>query len=197
MLYTIAQELGAALNAQGVPFPVVFGPEPAASLSAARERVVFEQPIGEKRDAVVATLATHPNPRMPLIRQQAARIRIYARCNLSGAAWHDHTERAEQVLDHVLGELDAIVRGRKNRLTVSPGGFMPPDDSKGSATWAGAVYEFDFAIDRGIFRRTWAGEAQPEVVIGDDVEIVNTTKVSQATGTAGTPPVDAEIASGG
>lgn len=118
MLYAIAQELDASLRAQGVPFPVVFGPEATASNTSARERIVLEQPIDEKRDSVQPTRATHRNPSMPLIRLQATRVRIFARSNLAGAQWHDHAERAEQVLDHVLAELDALVRGRKNTLTV-------------------------------------------------------------------------------
>jgi len=197
MLYAVSQELDAALRAKGVPFRVVYGPEPAASVTAAGERIVIEQLIDEKRDSIVPTRATHLNPTMPLIRQQAGRVRIYARSSVGGAAWHDHAERAEQVLDHVLGELDAIVRGRGNTMIMGPAGFVALVDAKGSSVWSGATYELDFAIDRGIFRRTWAGEAREEVVVGTDVDIVNTTKVSQATGAAGTPPGDAETATGG
>jgi hypothetical protein len=194
MLYAIAQELDANLRAQGVPFPVVFGPEATASTTAARERIVLEQPIDEKRDSIGPAKATHPNPRMPLIRLQAARVRIFARSSLAGAAWHDHAERAEEVLDHVLAELDFIVRGRKNTLTVGASGFVSLADAHGSSVWSGAVYEFDLAVDRGIFRRTWAGDAREEVVIGTDVTLVSTTKVNNATGTM---PNGAETASGG
>ncbi len=197
MLYAIAHELGIALAAQGVPFPVVFGPEATASLTSARERVVFEQPIGEKKDSIGSAIATHRNPRMPLVRQQAARLRIFARASLAGAAWHDHAERAERVLDHVLAELDAIVRGRQNTLTLGAGGFVELADEKGSMVWNGAVYELDATIDRGVFRLPWSGEPAGEVTIGVDVEIASTTKVSNELGAAGTPPVLADVASGG
>jgi hypothetical protein len=197
MIYAIAKELGAALRAQGVPFPVIFGPESSDPVTASRERIVIEQPINEKRDTTAASKAVHPNPAMPAIRLQAVRIRIFARANIAGAAWHDHAERAEDVLDRVQAELDAIVRGRKNAIAWGAGGFVAYADENGSATWGGALYEQDLTIDRGVFRRAWTGAAHEEVVIGTDVTIANTTKVSQATGPAGTPPGVAEISSGG
>jgi hypothetical protein len=197
MIYDIAKELAIALRAQNVPFPVVFGPEPTESTVSAKERVVIEQPIDEKRDSVEGPKATHPNPRMPLIRYQGCRVRIFARANMAGAAWHDHAERAEQVLDHVLAELDFIVRGRRNTMNIGPGGFVSLRDERGTLVWNGAVYEFDLTIDRGVFRTNWAGDAREEVVIGTDVFIDNTVKVSNAAPPAGTPPAGAEIASGG
>ncbi len=198
MLYAISKELDAALKAQGVPFRVVFGPESTQSVDAARERIVLEQPHDEKRDSVVPPIALHRNPMMPLVRNQAARIRIFARSPIAGAKWNDHAERAEQVLDHVLAELDAIVRGRKNALAIGGGGFVSLVDEKGSSVWGGAVYEFDFVVDRGVFRTNWKGEAREEVTIGTDVDLLPTTvKVSKELGPAGTPPGNAETASGG
>jgi hypothetical protein len=197
MMYQITRELDAALKRQGVPFPVVFGPEVTQSTGSTNERVVLEPFINDKRDTVGGPRASHPNPKMPRIRNQAARIRIFARSNLAGAAWHDHSERAEEVLDHLIVELDAIVRTRGNTLSFGAGGFVVLVDDKDSLVWSGAVYEQDVVVDRGCFRRTWKGESATEVVIGVDVEIENVVKVSNAPGAAGTPPVDAETASGG
>ncbi len=196
MLYAVAQELAAALRADGVPFPVVFGPEATASITAARERIVIEQPIGEKKDQIVAPKALQRNPMVTGCRMQATRIRIFARANVAGAAWHEHTERAEKVLDHVQASLVEIAKVRRNEITWGAGGFIELADEKGSSVWNGAVYELDFTIDRGIFRLTWADRAGDEVVIGVDVEIVSRTKVS-GNGAAGDPPADAETASGG
>lgn len=202
MLYQIASELGQALKAKGVPFPVVFGPEPTAPITGSYERIVFEHPIDEKRDTVTAPRSVHRNPRMPLMRLQAARVRIFARSPLAGARWHDHAERAEEVLDRVLAELDAIVRGRRNVLTYGGGGFVSLVDEKGTQVWSSAIYELDITIDRGVERRTWAGDANEEVSIGavaapGVVPIRSTVKVSSDPGPAGTPPPDAETASGG
>jgi hypothetical protein len=197
MLYAISQELGAALREKNVPIPVVFGPEPATSITAAHERIVLEHPFNDKKDQTQAAKAVHHNPPMPLIRLQAARIRIFARAPVAGAQWHDHAERAEQVLDHVQAELDAIVRGRRNVITWGASGFVELADESGSPVFAGAVYEQDIAIDRGVFRRTWQGGAADEVVIGKDVSLATTVKASAEPGIAGTPPATAEVVSGG
>lgn len=195
MLYQIALELEAALKAQGVPFPVVFGPEPAKDLFAATDRIVFEH-RGPGADSFEVTRATHPNPRSTYRRQQGAVIRIYARAGDSNATWHEHAELAEKVLDHVIAELDFIVRGRRNVLSLGAGGFIEPEDATGSSVPGGAVYELLLEIDRGIERRKWDGSARPTVTIGPppDVPITSTTKVSATLGPAGTPPVDAETA---
>lgn len=195
MLYAIARELETALRAQHVPIPVVFGPEPAESIGTGRERIVFEY-AGQGADSIAPPKTQHPNPRMPLIRNQGARVRIFARANVSNATWHEHAERGEQILDHVLAELDAIVRRRKNAITYGSGGFIELLDAEGSLVWSGAVYELDVAIDRGVFRKTWEGDKRPEAVIGGagGVTLTSTTKVSDDLGPAGTPPLDAETA---
>jgi hypothetical protein len=194
MLYAIAQELAAALQLQGVPFPVVFGPEPADDLYAAADRIVIQY-RGPGADSFESMRGSHPNPRSTYRRQQGAVIRIYARASESNATWHEHAELAEKVLDHVIAELDYIVRGRRNVLTLRAGGFIEPEDAKGSAIAGGAVYELELAIDRGIERRTWAGAKRPEATIGPSgVTIKSSTKASDELGAAGTPPVDAETA---
>lgn len=196
MLYGVSRLLEAALKAQGVPFPVVFGPERGNPVTAAHGRIVIEHG-GPGADNIRPPLATHRNPTVHFNRIQGAFLRIFARSNLANAQWHDHTELAEAVLGHVLAELDVIVRGGRNNLSFAAGGFVQLDDSAGSNTWPGAIYELPFGIDRAIERRTWAGGKAGEVTIGTDVTIVNHTKVSAALGPAGTPPVDAETAAGG
>lgn len=177
MLYSIAQELEAALKAQGVPFSVIFGPEPTESVGT-RNRIVFEHVLDEKRDSVTAPKSTHVNPPVPLNRLQAARIRIFARSAKPGARWCEHAELVEHVLDHVQAELDHLVRARKNSLTFGAGGFVTPLDEKGAKVLSGAAYELDVTIDRAVFRRNWAGEAADEVTIGKEVSISNRGNVS-------------------
>jgi hypothetical protein len=193
MLAAITDELAAALKVQGVPFPVVFGPESTQDLYAASDRIVVE--YDEDGDTFETPRGSHPNPRMPLRCWQGVRIRIYARANEANAGWRDHSRLANQVRQHVLAELDYLVRARKNFIQYGSGKFLTPLDAAGSAVFGGAVYEIKLSIDRGIERRTWAGAARPMVLIGPGgVAIKSTTKASDDPGAAGTPPVDAETA---
>jgi len=191
MLYAIAKDLAAALKAQHVPIPVVFGPD--VDSVGIDERIVIDY-RGLNADTIDPPTSQHFNPKMPWRRVQGGRIRIYARSPVDGAAWHDHAERAERILDHVVAELDAVVKVRRNLLTFGPGGFVQLEDETGTEITAGAVYDLAFSVDRGIFRTTWEGGARGTVVIGVDVDLNSTTKVSPGPGPAGTPPPDAEIA---
>lgn len=197
MIYAIADELAAALRAQEVPFRVVIGPEPTMSGGASAERIVIWEPPDEKRDSVGAPKAVHRNPTMPFVLVQAARMRVYAQSTIAGARVQDHYRRARLAVSHAVAELDEIVRKRKNTLTFGASGFVTLLDAKGSGVFAGAVYELDFFVDRACLRINWKGEAADEKVIGVDVTVESTTKVSNAPGRAGTPPDGAEIASGG
>lgn len=191
MLYQIARQLDEALKAQHVPFPIVFGPQPTDEITSARERIVLQH-RGAGADTFAPPTSKQTNPEMPFIRHQGAQILIYARANVTGATWHEHTERAEHVLDHVLAELDQIVRIRKNTMRLGAGGFIELTDAAGSPVKGVAVYSLDLTIDRGVFKRTWEGRVREEVVVGEDVTIVNVVKASNALPPAGTPPVGAE-----
>jgi len=194
MLYAIRNELEQAFKAQKVPVKVVyaFGSEPTKSVSEARERVVLIEPIGNKRDKIESPVRAHLNPKHPALAVDAFVIRIYARSNLPAATPHDHAARARQIRQHVVSELDAIVRIRQNQIEWGAAGFIEPVDGEGSTVWSGALYEMDLTIDRGTPRVTWAGDAAEEVTIGTDVTIVNTTKVRNAPGAG-----DGETAVGG
>lgn len=198
MIYSFTKQLAALLKAQGVPFPVVFGAEPTDPVAASRERIVVEQVHDEKPDTFGGPMALHSNPPMPRVRSVGIRFRVFARANLAGAAWHDHAERAEHAVDEIIAETDYMARAERTQVSFDRGGFVTPKDENGTLVWSGAVYEFDAKIDRGIFRRSWAGDAAEEVVIGPppDVGITSTTKVSTAPGYAGTPPNDAETVPG-
>jgi hypothetical protein len=193
MLAAITDQLAVALAAQGVPFPVVFGPESSEDLYSTTDRIVVQ--YDDDGDTFETPKGTHPNPRMPLVCWQGVQILIYARSNVSNAGWRDHSRLANQVRGHVLAELDYLVRARKNFIQYGAGRFVTPQDAAGSAVFGGAVYEIKLSIDRGIERRTWAGEARPTVKIGPGgVAVTSTTKASDEPGAAGTPPVDAETA---
>lgn len=191
MLYAIARELHAALQAQHVPIPVVFGPDVVSV--GIDERIVMDY-AGQNSDSIEGPTSQHFNPKMPLRLIQGGRIRIYARSPIDGAAWHDHTERAARVLSHVAAELDFIVKKRRNVLAFGPCGFGRLEDEEGAEVTTGAIYDLTFTIDRAILRQSWEGDGLAEVAIGAGVGLKSTTKVSNGPGPAGTPPADAETA---
>jgi hypothetical protein len=194
MLYVISRELEYALKAQHVPFPVVFGPERAEEVASSRERIVVEY-RGAGGDSYGPPKQMHANPRMAATCKEGARLRIFARSNLTGATWHDHAERAKRVAHHIIAELIPVVRMRKCEIALGAGGFVELGDTAGSATQSAAVYELVFEIECAVYRRTWEGDKRPEATLGQGgLRITSTTKVSDKLGPAGTPPVDAEPA---
>jgi hypothetical protein len=192
MLYAIARELDAALQAKNVPVRVFFGPE--RDSVGTRERIVIDY-RGPASDIISPPRSLHNNPRMSWVRLTGATLRIYAQSALTGPLWHDHAERAEKILDHVLAELEVITKTRKTMIAFGAGGFIPDEDAPTEIP-SGAIYELTFTVDRGVFRTNWEGEAAATVKIGPppDVPIVSTTKVSDEPPPAGTPPADAETA---
>lgn len=200
MLYELSKELGASLQARGVPLKVVFGPERTQPVSASRERIVLEHLEGG--DSFGPLISQHRNPRGVMTRRVAAVLRIYAQATISGAGVQDHRRRAEAVLDQVIVALDDIARGsRRNQWSPASGGFVVPEDSVGSETWSGACYEMRFSIDRSVLDTTWTdgttvGSGLPEATIGGDggVTIASRTEVRLANGP---DDADPETACGG
>jgi hypothetical protein len=189
VIYEISRELGRAFATQGVPFPVVYGPELAAT-SAIRTRVVIMRG-DEGSDSFEPPKSVHGNPQQRGSRMQGCVLQIYAQSTLSGAARQDHERLADHLLDQFYSEMDVIIQGRKNRWVMGPGGFKTPEDAGKSDPRNGVLYEAKFQISRGIARRTWAGEARPTVTI---TLVDSVTKVSTAgePNEMGDPPLDAE-----
>ncbi len=161
MIYELAKELAAALIVQGCPFPVVYGPERTSQV-ASRNRIVLERAPRESFDKPTAN---HPNPRMSHTRRLDCVFRVFAQSSYPGASQHDHERLADQIVDMVVAELDILAKLRKNTWAMGSGGFVDSADAAGSMTLAGVVYEGHFGIDRGVFRKTWQGEARPTVTL--------------------------------
>ena len=171
-MHEIAKELQTALGAQGCPFQVIDGPEASTTTTGGRERIVIEHADGDRYGAV---RGTHVNPKHKFTRSVSAKATIYAQSPATGALPYEHRRRAEHALDLVLVALDGVAVERHNQLTVTGGKFIEPADFANSQVQPGAVYELTFTIDRAVMVRTWAGAAQPEVVVGTDVEITPAT----------------------
>lgn len=193
MLYEITKELDTALQAQGVPLRVVFGPERTAPVTSAAERIVVQHAEGGGADSFGPPMVPGGNPRPQALRRCGAVARIYAQSTLAGAAVQDHRRRAEAVLDRLVVALTALGTSRRSPVELQGGGFIDLVDEQGTATRSGAVYELRFSIARAVYDTTWAGDALPETTIGSGT-ITSTTSVRMADGPSGADP---ETACGG
>lgn len=163
MLYEISRELDAALQLQGVPFRVVYGPERAPAATSLG-RIVIDHG-GERVDTFEPAKGTKPVDKSRGVRRQGAKLRIYAQNTSSGARVTDHRRLAEHVLDRVFCELDILIQRRRNAWAMGSGGFLLPEDLAQSETWPGAIYEASFWVDRALTRVDWTGAGRPTVEI--------------------------------
>jgi hypothetical protein len=195
LIHEVGVELQASLAAAGCAFPVKDGPERNRSATFARERIVIEyDQSGE--DSFGSKHVARANPKAQFTCSMACKLTIYAQSPVGGSLEFEHKRRARLVVDMAIVALYEIATTRHNSIAFVSGRFVDPDDLKASEAVAGAVYELKFKFDRGIAKTTWKGAGAAEVIIGTDVEIANTTKVSAAGDPANsdlsTLPVDTE-----
>lgn len=187
-LREIARAVDAALAARSVPVRVAAGPEKTTPTTYARERVVIEHDGG---DTFSAPRSQKLNPRALMNRSVGAAVRIYARSSVAGADVLDHRGRAEEILDHTLHAIDAVLRGeRKSTWSVVGGGFEDLPDLANSDARAGALYVLRIAYDRAVLDVAWStGAAAEEAEFGGATGVVltNQTQVSLASGPEGAP----------
>ncbi len=180
MIHEIGRELLAALKAKGCPFNVLDGPEPTATTTYSRERIVLEHDE-DRGDTFGPPMLQLTNPKSYATRVAGYKLTIYAQSAAAGSLEFEHRRRAEHVLDLVFVALQQIASTRKNSFSPVSGTFVQPADLAKSETIGGAVYEFRFTFDRGIVERDWDGSIAGEftIIAGS---IVNTTKASLASG---------------
>lgn len=174
MIHYVGVDLKADLAAHKCPFDVVDGPEFRPTTTGARERIVIEHdPNGG--DAFGASHKQGPGPpRTVWVRTVAYKVTIYAKETHPGAAYWEHKQRADRVLDLVLVGLYQVAKVRANIFQVKSGKFVLPVDLKASETPGFAVYELLFTFDRGVTDQNWDG-SQPQVITIVEGMIQNTT----------------------
>lgn len=159
MLHELAKSLGARLKTQGVPLPVISGPERAGS--NVHERIVVERDRNAG-DTFESTIGQHLNPKSPCTNVMGCLLRVYAKSPIAGATVSDHERRADAVVDRAIAALDRILRGqRRNWWETASGKFVAPEDLAGTETWPGALYELRFTVKRSVLDLTWPTAANP------------------------------------
>lgn len=181
MIYELQKELAAELEARGVPYPVLYGPESAQTTTpAVRSRIVLERDR-KQGDRFDGPRSVHVNHQLSAVRAIGCVLRIYAASTAAGARVQDHERLADALLDRVTVALRKCVNVRKTLHRITAAKLLDGDELelRGLATWPGVVYELRFEIDRGVFDRDWDGSAAPEAAIGgqDGVVITSSTKV--------------------
>lgn len=166
MLYEIAKEIAEELKAKGVPHPVIYGPERGTG-SVAETRVVIERDR-YGNDEIGSPTARPANPRMVGVRWLACMATIYAQSTIPGPGVQDHERVADQLVDKLTIALHKVIRVRKNQYRITRSKFLNAEELEvlQIENWPGVVYQIDFAIDRGVFDTTWAGEAKAERKLG-------------------------------
>lgn len=165
MIHQLGAELQAALVAVSCPIPVVDGPEPTSTTTWGRERIVIAR--DEDGDSFGPVRSQHKNPKQRMVRNVGGKVTIYAQSAKAGAMRFEHERRAELLLDVVLVALADVIIARPSGWTVGKGKFIQPPDLEKSERPAGAVYELTFTVERGVAKRTWAGDISPEHTLGE------------------------------
>jgi hypothetical protein len=167
MLSAICNELRAALQARGVPYDVVYGPERMAQSSLARTHIVLERDrtLG---DAYLPPTTHTRNPRLDHVRRIGAVLTVYARSGEPGATIADHERLADHIVDQALVALRGIVAARRTLWDVTGARLLSAGESADRAleAWAGVVYEVKLAIDRGVADTPFDGAAAVERTMG-------------------------------
>lgn len=161
MIHEIAVELRELLRLDGVPMPVVDGPEPTVSAVTPRERIVVER-VRTPEQILPPKGANTRNPIHVFDRRLNAKITIYARDPASGAHPHEHLRRADDVCDSVLAALRQVLVARKNGAEIGAPQLKELEDTKGAQVANFEVYEIPFFVRRAVEKRTWAGAAAEE-----------------------------------
>ena len=174
MLHAIASELTTALAAKGVPFQVYYSDAPQAHGISWRRIVLDEDTDGG--DGFKPQACQNRNPKSPGTLSVGVVLRVWAESNVHGAMGHNHREMARQVVDLLLVAIDEVCRTRAQPWTWKSGKFLKPEQIdpslQGMRPASGVVYEIRGSIDRGVFDRTWIGEAAPTVEVGTDGMII-------------------------
>jgi hypothetical protein len=156
VLLSISYQLREDLQARGVPFDVVYGPERLGQTPLAASHIVLERDRATG-DELLPVTAHRRNPRVDHVRGIGATLRVFARSTAAGAGPGDHERVADRVVDQCLISLRAIVAARRTQWRLRSAKLLSADEAgeRGLETWPGVIYEARFVIDRGVADAGW------------------------------------------
>lgn len=157
MTHEVFVLMRAALKAKGVPFEITYGPQPVPDKVGGTRIEMFRD--YQAGDTLAPARAVHRNPRMVRSRLVSAVVRIFARATVKGAQRHDHERLADQLADMVIVALHDISREQRTPMQITRAGLVSDDTTDG---WAGVAYELRVTLERGVFDRTFQGDAAAE-----------------------------------
>jgi hypothetical protein len=163
VLFEIHRHVRTHLAARGCPLRVVYGPERLADSGLTDSRIVIERERGSG-DSIRPPKSTTKNPHRRAERGLAGVVRIFAKSSTPGARIEDHETVCEQAVDMIIIALQHAAAKEDTRIAVESSGYLSADDSNVPSveTWPGVVYEISIELARGVFDRTWAGNANAE-----------------------------------
>ena len=166
MIYEVTREVHTALQAQGVPYAVVYGPERAPA-SVNETRIVIER---DRRasDSFAPPMSPALNPRRFGLRWQAVQAWVFAQSTLDGAGVHDHERIAEQLVDKLTIALTRAVVSRKDQLRFTSAHYLGAEEAQllGLEAWQGVIYQLSCEISRSVDDTSWAGAKAVEATVG-------------------------------
>lgn len=164
MLYALARIAETELQLRGCPVRVMYGPERMQDTALTDTRIVFQR-SRRARDRISSPSSSKLNPSRRAERELDALVQVIARSSLDGAQLHDHEELADQIVDMLIVVLQIAAARSKTTVALNGGSFLSTQALalEGMESWPGVVYELTFSVQRGVFDRSWAGDAKGTV----------------------------------
>jgi hypothetical protein len=185
MIYAMASDIQAILNAKEFPISVIYTPERTERDGYAR--MITIERDRSSGDGVSGAVAVNANARRVMTRSLGVWARIYVRSELDGARINDHEHEADDLVDALIIALfQWCAETRTLAPTFTEARFLDAKERDDVEEWPGVVYSLRFGIARGIYDRKYDGSAKPTASLSG---FANSTMVSRTAGDSGELPV--------
>jgi hypothetical protein len=181
MIYQLALDLAARMQARKFPVSVFYGPERVSRQGCDSMRVlVSRDTVGG--DTVIPARSQHRNPVCTHTRGLGVVALFEVSSAVAGARVNEHEHECDAVVDAFLVELFSW--GEESGAGVIPiveTRYVSAEErASGAETLSGAVYLVRFQVPRGVFARDYEGAARVAI---DSYEAGCSTRASKRGGT--------------